>query len=209
LAVSAPNRQAHWENVYQTKGERDVSWFQENPEISLELIRATGAGTAASIIDIGAGASRLADALLDEGYRSVTVLDLSDKALATSRGRLGARAAQVNWVVADVTTWQPVGAFDVWHDRAAFHFLTERQDRLAYGECVRKAVRPGGHVIIGTFALDGPERCSGLPIVRHDERSIGEILGGSFKLAESLRHDHTTPGGVIQKFQFGRFQRNG
>jgi 2-polyprenyl-3-methyl-5-hydroxy-6-metoxy-1,4-benzoquinol methylase len=207
--VSAPNRQAHWENVYQTKGERDVSWFQENPEISLDLIRATGAGTAASIVDIGGGASRLADALLDEGYRSVTVLDLSDKALATSRARIGARAAQVNWVVADVTMWQPAGAFDVWHDRAAFHFLTDLRDCLAYGECVRKAVRPGGHVIIGTFAPDGPERCSGLPVIRHDHATIAEVLGSPFKLAESRRHEHKTPGGVVQRFQFFRFRREG
>ena len=205
--MSTPDRQAHWQNVYRTKGERDVSWFQETPDISLDLIRATGAGAAAPIIDIGGGASRLADALLDEGYRSITVLDLSDQALATSRARLGARATQVSWVVADVTTWQPAGTFDVWHDRAAFHFQTEPQDRLAYGECVRKAVRPGGHVVIGTFAPDGPERCSGLPIVRHDHASIGEVLGRSFRLAESRKHEHQTPGGAIQKFQFSRFRR--
>ena len=206
--MSPSDRQAHWQNVYQTKGERDVSWFQETPEISLDLIRATGAGTAASIIDIGGGASRLADALLDEGYGSITVLDLSDQALATSRARLGARAAQVSWRVADVTAWRPAATFDVWHDRAAFHFLTEPQDRSAYGECVREAVRPGGHVIIGTFALDGPERCSGLPVVRHDHATIGEVLGRSFRLAESRRHDHRTPGGAIQRFQFSRFRRD-
>jgi len=207
--VTAPTRQAHWENVYQTKGERDVSWFQENPDISLDLIRATGADIAAAIIDVGGGASRLADALLDEGYRCLTVLDLSDKALATSRDRLGARAAQVSWIVADVTAWQPSRTFDVWHDRAAFHFLTEPQDREAYGECVRTAMRPGGHVIIGTFAPDGPERCSGLPVVRHDHTTIGQVLGGSFRLAETRKHDHRTPGGAIQRFQFSRFRRDG
>jgi len=207
--VNSPDRQAHWQNVYQTRGERDVSWFQERPDISLDLIRATGVGHAASIVDIGGGASRLVDTLLDEVYRSVTVLDLSDKALTTSRARLGGRAAQVDWVVADITTWQPARTFDVWHDRAAFHFLTEPQERMAYGERVRKAVHPGGHVIIGTFALDGPERCSGLPVVRHDESSISEILGRSFKLAEHRRHEHRTPGGAIQKFQFSRFRRDG
>jgi SAM-dependent methyltransferase len=207
--VNTLDRQAHWENVYQTKSERDVSWFQETPEISLDLIRATGAGPAASIVDIGGGASRLADALLDQGYRSVTVLDLSDKALTTSRARLGARASEVKWVVADVTKWQPAGTFDVWHDRAAFHFLTDPQDRFAYAECVRKAVRPGGHVIIGTFAPDGPKRCSGLPIVRHDHTTIGEMLGNSFRLAESRRHEHSTPWDAIQKFQFSRFRREG
>lgn len=207
--MSAPNRQAHWEHVYRTKGERDVSWFQETPGISLELIRATGTGIAASIIDIGGGASRLADALLDEGFCSITVLDLSDKALATSRARLGARAARVNWIVADVTAWQPADTFDIWHDRAAFHFLTEPRDRLAYGECVRRAVRPGGHVIIGTFALDGPERCSGLPVLRHDHATIAQVLGGSFRLAESRTDQHRTPGGAIPRFQFSRFRRGG
>ena len=166
--MSTLERQAHWQNVYQTKDEREVSWFQENPAISLDLIRATGIGADASIIDIGGGAARLADALVADGFRSVTVLDLSEKALATSRERLGARAGGVSWIVADVTKWQPTRTFDVWHDRAAFHFLTDPDDRAAYAERVRKAVRPGGHVIIGTFALDGPERCSGLAVARHD-----------------------------------------
>lgn len=164
-------------------------------------------GADASIIDIGGGTSRLVDVLVAEGFRSVTVLDLSEKALATSRERLGIGAERINWIVADVTKWQPAQTYDVWHDRAAFHFLTEPSDRTAYAECVRKAVRPGGHVIIGTFALDGPERCSGLPVARHDAASLGETLGQSFKLIESRRHDHQTPGGTIQRFQFSRFER--
>ncbi len=150
----------------------------------------------------------MADALVAEGYHSVSVLDVSEKALATSRGRLGPRAKDITWIVADVTAWQPDKNYDLWHDRAAFHFLTEPADRTAYAECVRKAVRPGGHVIIGTFAPDGPERCSGLPVVRHDAASIGEVLGPSFKLIESRRHDHKTPGGTIQRFQFSRFKRD-
>lgn len=206
--MSTLERQAHWQNVYQTKDEREVSWFQENPAISLDLIRATGIGADASIIDIGGGAARLADALVADGFRSVTVLDLSEKALATSRERLGARAGGVSWIVADVTKWQPTRTFDVWHDRAAFHFLTDPDDRAAYAERVRKAVRPGGHVIIGTFALDGPERCSGLAVARHDAASLGAILGQSFKLVESRRHNHQTPGGAMQRFQFSRFQRD-
>ena len=205
--MSTPERQVHWQNVYQTKGEREVSWFQESPELSLDLIRATGVSTDASIIDIGGGASRLVDALVDARYHSVTVLDLSEKALATTKARLGAHGSKVNWVVADVTTWQPSQIYDVWHDRAAFHFLTDPDDQSAYAECVRKAVPPGGHVIIGTFALDGPERCSGLPVVRHDAASLGQMLGDSFALIESRRHDHQTPGGAIQRFQFSRFQR--
>ncbi|MGH6672805.1 MAG: class I SAM-dependent methyltransferase [Xanthobacteraceae bacterium] len=205
--MSTPERQSHWQNVYQTKGEREVSWFQETPAISLELIRATGAGVDASIIDIGGGASRLADALIAEGYRSLTVLDVSERALAAARDRLGPQAERVTWTVADVTGWRPDRRYDVWHDRAAFHFLTEPSDRAAYAERVRDAVRSGGHAIIGTFAPDGPERCSGLPVVRHDAASIGEVLGPVFKLIESRRHDHRTPGGAVQRFQFSRFQR--
>lgn len=205
--VSAVEKQAHWQNVYQTKGERDVSWFEESPTISLKLIRATGVGLDASIVDIGGGSSRLVDALVGEGFQSVTVLDLSEKALTTSRQRLGANAAQISWIVADVTTWQPTQTFDVWHDRAAFHFLTEPRDRMAYVTNVRQAVRPDGHVIIGTFALDGPERCSGLPVARHDAASIGKVLGQSFRLIETRRHDHETPSGAVQRFQFNRFQR--
>jgi 2-polyprenyl-3-methyl-5-hydroxy-6-metoxy-1,4-benzoquinol methylase len=199
-------RRSHWQKVYQTKSERDVSWFQETPAISLDLIHATGVKSGASIADIGGGTSRLVDSLVDEGY-AVTVLDVSEKALATSQDRLGPRSADVNWVVADVTAWQPDGSYEIWHDRAAFHFLTEPSDRRAYAACVGRAVRPEGHVIIGTFALDGPERCSGLPVVRHDGASIGEALGPSFKLIESRRHDHRTPSGAIQRFQFSRFQR--
>ena len=184
--MSTLERQTHWQNVYQTKGERDVSWFQESPAISLDLIRATGVGADASIIDMGGGASRLVDVLVSEGFHSVTVLDLSEKALATSRDRLGSQAGRINWIVVDVTQWQPTQTYDVWHDRAAFHFLTEPSYRPAYAECVRKAVRPGGHV----FALDGPERCSGLPVARHDAASLGATHGQSFKLIESRRHDH-------------------
>jgi SAM-dependent methyltransferase len=205
--MTALERQSHWQNVYQTKGERDVSWFQEVPTISLDLIRATGVGPNASIIDIGGGASRLVDALIAESFHSLSVLDVSEKALATSRERLGPKAANVAWIAADITEWQPGKRYDLWHDRAAFHFLTAPADRTAYAACVRTAVGPGGHVVIGTFAPDGPERCSGLPVIRHYAGSIGEMLGPSFKLIESRRHDHLTPGGTTQRFQFGRFRR--
>jgi SAM-dependent methyltransferase len=144
---------------------------------------------------------------LDEGFETITVLDLSEKALAASKARLGARGTTVQWVVSDVTTWEPTQTYDVWHDRAALHFLTEPKDRAAYAERVSRAVRPGGHVIIGTFAPDGPERCSGLPVVRHDAVSLGEILSRSFELIETRRHDHRTPMGATQRFQFSRFKR--
>ena len=205
--MSTLERQAHWQNVYQTKDEQTVSWFQERPDISLDLIHATGVDTGAPIIDIGGGASRLVDALISEGFNAVSVLDLSEKALETSKARLGAEGAQVQWIVADITRWQPSQAYDVWHDRAALHFLTDPKDRAAYVERVLKTVRFGGHVIVGTFAPDGPERCSGLPVVRHGAASLGELLGSSFALADTRRHDHQTPSGAIQKFQFSRFQR--
>jgi 2-polyprenyl-3-methyl-5-hydroxy-6-metoxy-1,4-benzoquinol methylase len=201
-------RQVHWENVYTTKDEKAVSWFERTPMISLDLIRATGADNGTSIIDIGGGAARLVDALVEEDFEAVTVLDLSKKALATTQARLGARGAKVRWVVADVTTWEPSETYDVWHDRAAFHFLTEPEDRAAYAARVSTAVRPGGHVIIGTFAPDGPERCSGLPVARHHAASLGEMLGGGYALMESRRHDHQTPMGARQRFQFSRFRRS-
>ena len=205
--MTTSERQAHWQTLYQTNDERNVSWFQENPAISLDFIRATGVDVGASIIDIGGGASRLANVLIDEGFGSLTVLDLSEQALATSRERIGARAPQVSWIVADVTTWQPDARYDIWHDRAAFHFLTKPGERAAYAACVQKTVKPGGHVIIGTFALDGPERCSGLPVERHDAASLSLTLGASFNLRESRRQNHQTPGGNLQRFQFSWFQR--
>jgi trans-aconitate methyltransferase len=205
--MSSVERQTHWENVYTTKGEKEVSWFEESPTISLDLIRSTGVSTSASIIDIGGGASRLVDALMNEGFAAVTVLDLSKNALATAKTRLGSLGEKVRWVVADVTTWEPSETYDVWHDRAAFHFLTGPRDRAAYAERVSRVVRPGGHVIIGTFAPDGPERCSGLQVVRHDAASVSEMLGSEFALMESRPHGHQTPWGATQRFQFTRFRR--
>ena len=200
-------RQVHWENVYLTKSEREVSWFQESPTISLDFIRATGVYANAAIVDIGGGRSRLVDALVSAGFTDITVLDVSEQALAASKARLGAQGAKVTWVTADVTTWEPSRTYAVWHDRAAFHFLTEPDDRTAYVERLSRAVPPGGHVIIGTFGPDGPQRCSGLPVVRHDAASLGSILGRQFELLESRNHAHQTPTGAIQQFQFSRFRR--
>lgn len=207
--TTGTTRRAHWETVYATEREDEVSWFEASPEISLELIQATGVARSASIIDIGGGASRLIDALVDTGYSTVSVLDLSETALSRAREPLGGRAKDVTWIAADVTSWHPApDAYDVWHDRAAFHFLVEASDRSAYVERLAYALRPGGHVIIGTFALDGPERCSGLPVMRYDAALLGRTLGPSFALVETRRHDHLTPGGRRQAFQFGRFQRS-
>jgi SAM-dependent methyltransferase len=207
--MSDSTRQAHWEGVYTAKGEKEVSWYQDNPAPSLDLIALTGVSKHASIIDIGGGASRLVDHLLAQGFERLTVLDLSAAALDAAKARLGDKAQKVRWEVADITKWNPPESYDLWHDRAAFHFLTEQTDQSAYIERVRKAVNPGGHVIIGTFALDGPERCSGLPIVRYDAASLASLLGPEFSLIDARRHDHATPWGAVQRFQFSTFRRSG
>jgi trans-aconitate methyltransferase len=201
------DRSSHWETVYSTKAETEVSWFQESPAISLELIKATGANKDAAIIDIGGGASRLADALLDEGYRSVAVLDLSSSALEAAKRRIGSSSETIDWIVADVTTWTPARTYDVWHDRAAFHFLTQPSDRAAYVDRLRRAVAAGGHVIIATFAPDGPEKCSGLPVRRYDGKSLSMELGSEFELVETRGDLHRTPWESTQSFQFSRFRK--
>ena len=207
------SRQAHWENVYTTKGENEVSWFQQSPAPSLDLIVQAGASRASAIIDIGGGASRLVDSLVEQGFEDITVLDLSGAALASARSRLeshlGASAGRVNWIVADATNWEPAKRYDIWHDRAAFHFLTEEGDRAAYIVRLARALRIGGHAIIATFAPDGPEKCSGLPVARYDSASLGRTLGAAFKLVHTQRHEHATPWQSRQAFQFSTFRREG
>ena len=203
--MSAADRQAHWQDVYTTKGENEVSWFQERPSISLQFIESAGGGLDAAIVDIGGGASRLVDALLEAGYCNLTVLDLSEAALAASQKRIGPRAASVKWLTADVTTWQPSEQYDVWHDRAAFHFLTEEKDRQAYISRLKAALRNGGQAIIGTFAMNGPERCSGLPVMRYDAASLATLLGPDFRLLANRVEEHRTPWAASQIFQFSRF----
>jgi 2-polyprenyl-3-methyl-5-hydroxy-6-metoxy-1,4-benzoquinol methylase len=205
--MSDAARQQHWENVYATKGEQEVSWFEQNPSLSLALIKEAGFGSEAVVIDIGGGASHLVDALLTDSQARITVLDLSANALEVARARLSKSAVRVNWVVSDVTAWKPDRAYDVWHDRAAFHFLTEAADQSAYVAVLRAALKPGGVAIIGTFALDGPEKCSGLPVARHDEHSLANILGADFELLSSQRHEHQTPWAAVQRFQFSSFRR--
>jgi SAM-dependent methyltransferase len=201
------SRQSHWENVYSTKDEKEVSWFQENPAPSLALMAKIAVVPSSAIIDIGGGASRLVDHLIEDGFRDVTVLDLSAAALQAAKARLGERADKAHWLVADATTWQPPRTYDVWHDRAAFHFLTEARDRDAYLARLKQALKIGGHAIIATFALDGPEKCSGLPVERYDAARLEQTLGSGFKLLRSQRNDHATPWGSHQRFQFSVFQR--
>lgn len=207
------NRQAHWESVYTTKGENEVSWFQQSPAPSLDLIVQTGATRESAIIDIGGGASRLVDSLVEQGFEDVTVLDLSATALAAARSRLeshlGAGAESVNWIIADATTWEPARVYDIWHDRAAFHFLTDANDRAAYIARLGRGLRIGGHAIIATFAPDGPEKCSGLPVARYNSASLGQTLGAAFWLVHTERHEHATPWGSRQAFQFSVFRHEG
>lgn len=205
--MTGSDRQSHWQGVYSSKSDSEVSWFEETPAVSLELIRMTGTGRSDAVIDVGAGASRLVDALARDGYSNLTILDLSSRAVELTRARLGAEGDAVRWVAGDVTKWIPDRAYNLWHDRAAFHFLVEPADQNAYTRCVSRAVQPGGHVIIGTFAPDGPERCSGLPVRRSDSESIGRILGPSFELIHSRPYRHRTPGGANQNFQFGIFTK--
>jgi ubiquinone/menaquinone biosynthesis C-methylase UbiE len=206
--VSDVSRKAHWENIYTTKGEKEVSWFQENPAPSLELIALAGVAANASIIDVGGGASRLIDSLVERKMGQMTVLDLSSAALEAARERLGEAGAGVEWIVADVTTWEPAKTYDLWHDRAAFHFLTDQADQSAYVDRLKRALKRGGYVIIGTFALDGPERCSGLPIMRHDAASLSAMLGTDFSLIDARRHRHATPWNAVQQFQFSTFRQD-
>ena len=200
-------RRSHWENVYTSKGEAEVSWFQHAPEPSLELLQQAGATVSSAIIDIGGGASRLVDTLVSLGFADLTVLDISEAALAAARARLGDRADAIEWIAADVTRWQPARRYDFWHDRAAFHFLTQGQDQQAYVSRLRQGLRVGGHVIVGTFAPDGPEKCSGLPVQRHDAASLAAVLGAGFELVDSRRHEHRTPWNSVQRFQFSTFRR--
>jgi SAM-dependent methyltransferase len=205
--MTTTDRKAHWENIYTTKGEAEVSWFQETPVPSLELLELVGAQPSSAIIDIGGGASRLADCLLARGFENITVLDLSATALASARARLGDKGDKVKWITADATQWRPPENYDVWHDRATFHFLTREEEQNAYIQRLRQALRRGGHAIIGTFAPDGPEKCSGLPVARHDAESLSAILGAGFVLVDSRRHEHATPWHSVQKFQFSTFRR--
>ena len=206
-AASRPSLRDHWQGVYEQKAEEEVSWFQARPDISLALIMRTGAGRDARIVDLGGGASRLVDALLDSGVSRMTVVDIAAAALERARNRLGPRASAVTWVTSDVAHWKPDSTFDVWHDRAVFHFMVRDEDRKAYLATLRSALRPGGHAIIGTFASDGPERCSGLPVRRYEPEALAAELGTGFRLVDSVRDEHVTPGGKVQRFQFSRFVR--
>lgn len=205
-------RQEHWDGVYSARSEDELTWFEASPSISLELVtKYLPPGQA--MIDIGAGASRLVDVLLDLGFHQLAVLDLSHSALEISRQRLGVLGEGVDWIEADVTTWQPDREYAVWHDRAVFHFLTETEGRKAYANAMSKSLRPDGIAIIATFADDGPEKCSGLPVVRYTPEELAKeldrLVPGQFERVSSQRHVHITPKGNRQNFQYSVFRKKG
>jgi 2-polyprenyl-3-methyl-5-hydroxy-6-metoxy-1,4-benzoquinol methylase len=202
------NRRDHWSGVYRSKAPDAVSWYQERPALSLAMIARAGAGKVARLIDVGAGSSTLVDYLLDDGWRDITLLDVSAGALETVRTRLGDRAALVSLVEADITAVTlPSGAYDVWHDRAVFHFLTDPAARRAYVDAALHAVAPAGGLIVATFALDGPEQCSGLPVARYDAASLAAEFAPGFELVETAGETHVTPWSSEQRFVYCRFRR--
>ena len=197
------DRKAHWETVYGTKRPDQVSWYQREATLSLTLIRRAVPDVAARIIDVGGGASTLVDGLLGAGYSHVTVLDVSRAALDQARARLVHAATRVQWIEADVLSAPlPDAAFDLWHDRAVFHFLTEEKDRGTYVAQMRRALRPRGHAVVATFADDGPTRCSGLPVARYSVDALHAEFGSAFQLVDSTREEHITPAGGTQSFVY-------
>lgn len=195
------NVKTHWEHIYEKKGPAKVSWYQEHARLSLQYIQNTGIQKTDHIIDIGGGTSTLVDDLLADGFQNISILDISGTALQLARRRLGAKAIDVNWIEADITQADlPEHAYDVWHDRAVFHFFTQANDRRHYLDAIRRAVRPGGHVIIATFAPDGPDHCSGLEVVRYSPEGLHHEFGAGFLLVDSLRETHQTPFGTAQNF---------
>jgi SAM-dependent methyltransferase len=200
-------RKTHWENVHSTKAETGVSWYQSEPRLSLELITSAAPSRGGRIIDVGGGASVLVDRLLDLPFEEIAVLDIAETALGRAKARLGRRAERVRWVVADVTDAPDLGTFDVWHDRAVFHFLTDAADRGAYVELARRTLPEGGHLVIASFADEGPRRCSDLDVCRYNAGTMAAELGEGFSLVKEAGETHTTPWGSPQAFFYGVFRR--
>jgi SAM-dependent methyltransferase len=199
------DRKEHWENIYQQNSPLKLSWYKENPELSMQLIHDTHISRDAAIIDVGGGASTLVDRLVDDGYANVAVLDVAARALAHARVRLAAKACRIQWYEEDVTGFESPNKYSLWHDRAVFHFLINKTDRDKYVKVLRRSLRSGGHLIMMTFAIDGPSKCSGLDIVQYDEHILAAALGTGFQLMESGFENHFTPAGKQQKFAYFRF----
>lgn len=196
------DRKSHWEKIYKNKILMQMSWYQEEPTLSLQLIRKIQLAHDAPIIDVGGGTSLLVDYLVREGYTNVSVLDVSAKALTTARDRLGDDASNIEWLQKDVTRFTPPHRFSLWHDRAVFHFLTDKSDRENYLKALNRALEPNGHIIIATFAIGGPEKCSGLDIVQYDAEKLMAELGTGFELVETRTETHITPTNKEQRFAY-------
>lgn len=201
------DRSAHWEKIYATKALQEVSWYQINPETSLELIHACGLDKNALIIDIGGGDSYLANFLLEDGFSNISVLDISLKALERAQIRLGEQSKNINWIQSDIVAFEPQQVYDLWHDRAAFHFLTSSDEIATYVAIASKAIRSGGYLVMGTFADDGPLKCSGITIQQYNEQSLTQVFGDTFEIQKLTRVEHRTPFDTVQKFIFGVFKR--
>lgn len=201
------NRKDHWENIYKTKDLKEVSWFQPTPETSLGFFKKMNVPTNAKIIDIGGGDSYLVDHLLDMGYKDITVLDISKAAIDRAKKRLGELARKVKWIVSDVVHFEPTEQYDIWHDRAAFHFLTDENDISRYIHIAHKYIKANGVLIIGTFSEHGPKKCSGIEIKQYSEFTMTKRLSGLFKKIDCLMVDHQTPSNTTQNFVFCSFSK--
>jgi hypothetical protein len=198
---------AHWERTYAEHAATELSWYQARATVSMELIAASRVGLAEPLVDVGAGASWLVDGLLKRGHSEVSLVDIAESSFAATKRRLGARSAEVQFIAADVATWRPVYRFALWHDRALFHFMTDRAKKDAYRATLRAALGAHGKAIVATFALDGPERCSGLPVCRYSAETLSAELQGVVKMIDSRREVHRTPAGKEQAFVYGLFER--
>ena len=202
------NEKDHWEQVYSTKPTEKLGWYEPHLRTSLSWIKGLSLAVDAPIIDVGGGASTLIDDLLDAGYRSITVLDISEKALSSAKARLGKKAELITWLDGDITSVDlPIHCYELWHDRAAFHFLTMHEQQRKYRDNLLKALKPGGHLIIGTFAPEAPPKCSGLPVQRYNPEQLENTLGGEFEIKRHHKELHITPGGVEQMYLYCHFRR--
>lgn len=201
------NRKEHWENIYQTKELKDVSWFEPTPQISLDFFKQYNVSTTDKVIDIGGGDSFLVDHLLDLGYQDVTVLDISESAICRAKERLGERANNVKWIISDAATFEPVEKYDFWHDRAAFHFLSDESEISNYIKTAKENINPDGVLVIGTFSENGPKKCSGIEIKQYSERTMTERLNEFFEKIKCISIDHKTPFDTIQNFVFCSFKK--
>jgi SAM-dependent methyltransferase len=206
-SMNADERAGHWNSIYKSKETTEVSWYQRTPGVSLARIESLALGRDAAIIDVGGGASTLAGALLDRGFSDISVLDVSLRALELAQERLGSTAQRVHWLREDVLSWRPRRTYALWHDRAVFHLLIDPASRQRYVEVLRASLAPDGQLVVGTFALDGADQCSGLPVARYDAARLNTALGDAFLLLDERREEHHTPSGVVQPFTWATFQR--